>query len=73
MAKFEEVSYVSLTTGDFDILIHATFQSNEEVVAFKGQKMSKISGVREIRAHYVLKLFKQGNRIMPFDAQPQTS
>jgi DNA-binding Lrp family transcriptional regulator len=69
IAKLEEVNYVGVTSGDFDVLIHAVFQSNEEVLQFVSHKLPHIGGVRESQTSYVMKVAKRTNRWIPVEDQ----
>jgi Lrp/AsnC family transcriptional regulator, regulator for asnA, asnC and gidA len=59
LASFEEVTYVSFTTGEFDILMVAALRSQEELFNFLTLKLGRIEGVRRIRTNQVLKAVKR--------------
>jgi Lrp/AsnC family transcriptional regulator for asnA, asnC and gidA len=59
LAEFEEVTYVSFTTGEFDILMVAAMRSQEELFNFLTVKLGRIEGIRRIRTNQVLKAVKR--------------
>ena len=59
LAEFEEVTYVSFTTGEFDILMVAALRSQEELFNFLTVKLGRIEGIRRIRTNQVLKAVKR--------------
>jgi Lrp/AsnC family transcriptional regulator for asnA, asnC and gidA len=59
LAEFEEVTYISFTTGEFDILMVAALRSQEELFNFLTVKLGRIEGIRRIRTNQVLKAVKR--------------
>jgi Lrp/AsnC family transcriptional regulator, regulator for asnA, asnC and gidA len=59
LAELEEVTYVSFTTGEFDILMVAALRSQEELFNFLTIKLGRIEGIRRIRTNQVLKTVKR--------------
>ena len=59
IAELDEVTYVSFTTGEFDILMVAALRSQEELFNFLTIKLGRIEGIRRIRTNQVLKTVKR--------------
>jgi Lrp/AsnC family transcriptional regulator for asnA, asnC and gidA len=59
IAELDEVTYVSFTTGEFDILMVAALRSQEELFNFLTIKLGRINGIRRIRTNQVLKTVKR--------------
>jgi Lrp/AsnC family transcriptional regulator, regulator for asnA, asnC and gidA len=59
LAEFDEVTYVSYTTGEFDILMVAALRNQEELFNFLTNKIGRIEGIRRIRTNQVLKAVKR--------------
>jgi len=47
LVKFPEISYVSSTTGRFDIIIFACFASHHDLAMFLQNQLGKMEGVRD--------------------------
>lgn len=67
LARFEQVEYVGLLTGDFDILVRALFRSTDEVYDFVAHKLAAIDGVVSSHTAYVLKVVKRSRFLFPID------
>ncbi|CAN5197617.1 hypothetical protein BH10PSE7_BH10PSE7_13400 [soil metagenome] len=65
LAKAPEVYFVSITTGNYDILIGAVFRSNDELLEFMTEKLPRIRGIERTRTATVLDVVK---RFLTFDA-----
>lgn len=65
LAEVPEVYFVSITTGNYDILIGAVFRSNDELLSFMTEKLTQISGIERTRTATVLDVVK---RFLTFDA-----
>jgi Lrp/AsnC family transcriptional regulator for asnA, asnC and gidA len=59
LAEMEEVTYVSYTTGEFDLLMVAALRNQEELFNFLTTKLGAIKGIRRIRTNQVLKTVKR--------------
>jgi Lrp/AsnC family transcriptional regulator for asnA, asnC and gidA len=60
LARLEEVSWVSVTTGAFDIFAWATLQSAEALGIFLRTKVGAIPGVRRTETFVNLSVKKRG-------------
>ena len=47
LVKFSEVTYVSATTGRFDIIVFASFASHHDLAVFLQKQLGKLEGVRD--------------------------
>jgi Lrp/AsnC family transcriptional regulator for asnA, asnC and gidA len=59
LAALNEVDYVVVTTGRFDILIEAVAEDNEGLLAFLNDTLQRIGGVRDTETFTYLRLVKQ--------------
>jgi Lrp/AsnC family transcriptional regulator, regulator for asnA, asnC and gidA len=71
LARYEEVNYVGLMTGSFDLLVHAHFASNEEVFDFIRERIASIAGVNEFQTLHVLNVIKRANRWIPIECEDE--
>ena len=56
--KFNEVGYVVLCTGPYDILIEVGCRDNDELLNFISSKLAKVKGVRETETFLYLRIVK---------------
>ncbi len=59
LAQMEEVRYVGITTGTYDLIIATLFKSNEDLLQFVTTKLGRIPGVRSTQTSHVLKVLKR--------------
>ena len=59
LAQMEEVRYVGVTTGAYELIIAALFRSNDELLQFVTTKLGRIPGVRSAQTSHVLKVLKR--------------
>ena len=71
LAEFSEVTYVSYTTGLYDLMMVCAFTSEEEMFHFFTEKMAKIEGIRHISSSHVLKAIKRTFRYDQFLAEEE--
>lgn len=65
LAQNSEVSYVGIVTGDFDLIVHAHFRTNDEVLAFIREKIGRTDGIAGIQTLYTMKVLKRSYSWMP--------
>lgn len=53
-----ELRFIGLTLGSFDVMVEAWFRSNDDLLAFMSDKLSRIDGIRRVESWQVLKLAK---------------
>lgn len=59
IAEMDEVNWVSITTGSFDVFAWATLKSSEELSTFLRTKVGMISGVRKMETFINLAIKKR--------------
>jgi Lrp/AsnC family transcriptional regulator for asnA, asnC and gidA len=59
LAALDEVDYVVITAGRFDILIEAVAEDNEALLSFLNDRLQQIDGVRDTETFTYLRLVKQ--------------
>ena len=59
LSHMEEVRYVGVTTGTYDLMIAALFRSNEELLQFVTEKLGTLPGVKSTQTSHVLKVLKR--------------
>ena len=66
LAECPEVTYLSYTTGPYDLMMVTAFATDEEMFYFLTEKLPKIKGVRHISSSHVLKAIKRSFRYDQF-------
>ncbi|MCI0440059.1 MAG: Lrp/AsnC family transcriptional regulator [Chloroflexi bacterium] len=59
ISRLDEINWVSVTTGSFDIFAWATLRGSEELSAFLRQKVGTIPGVRRLETFVNLGIRKR--------------
>ncbi len=59
LADLDETTYVSYTTGEYDLILVAAFASDEELFHFLTEKIPAIPGIRRVRTNHVLRTIKR--------------
>lgn len=59
LAQMEEVRYLGLTTGTYDILASASFHSTEELYRFVTERLNLTPGIWRTQTSQVLKVWKR--------------
>ncbi len=59
LADLEETTYVSYTTGEYDLVIVAVLRSQRDLFQFLTERLPTIEGIRRIRTNQVLKAIKR--------------
>ena len=59
LSALNEVDYVVITAGRFDILIEAVAEDNEALLRFLNDRLQRIEGVRDTETFTYLRLVKQ--------------
>lgn len=66
LSECSEVTYLSYTTGPFDLIMVSAFSNEEEMFYFLTERVAKIRGIRRISSNHVLKAVKQTFRYDQF-------
>jgi len=59
LTKFDEVVYIVVVSGRFDIWIEVFCSDHEDLLAFMTEKLAKVDGVRETESFMHLKIVKE--------------
>jgi DNA-binding Lrp family transcriptional regulator len=51
VARFDQVSYVAIATGDHDLSVQVLARDNEELFEFVTEHLGRIPGVRRTQTH----------------------
>jgi Lrp/AsnC family transcriptional regulator, regulator for asnA, asnC and gidA len=58
VALFPEVSYVVLSTGDFDLLVEVIMENNDELAGFLQEKLHRVKGITRTETFILLHVYK---------------
>lgn len=58
IARFDEVSYLVLTAGSFDLLVEVFARDNEHFTHFLTKKLHLVEGVRRTESFFILRSYK---------------
>ncbi len=61
ISAFEEVIYLILCTGSFDMLAEVVCQDNDHFLRFLTEKLYKIPGVQQAETYMYLRVYKQND------------
>ncbi len=59
IANFDEVSYLVMVSGEFDLIVEVVCQDREHLADFINQKLRRIPGVGRTQTFITLKTFKK--------------
>lgn len=62
IAAFEEVSYLVMTAGSFDLLVEVFTRDNEHFTHFLTRKLHQVEGVRRTETFFILRSYKLASR-----------
>jgi Lrp/AsnC family transcriptional regulator for asnA, asnC and gidA len=68
IAKFEEVSYLIMVSGEFDLIVEVMCQDRESLAKFLNQKLRQVPGITRTQTYLILRTFK-----MAYGARPTIS
>lgn len=58
ITDYREVRYVGLSTGQFDVIIEAFFEDQEQMLEFVTRKLGRLDGVSDVETSVILKVAK---------------
>jgi Lrp/AsnC family transcriptional regulator for asnA, asnC and gidA len=61
ISAFDEVIYLIITTGSFDLLAEVVCRDNDHLLSFLTEKLYKVQGVQQAEAYMYLRVCKQNN------------
>jgi DNA-binding Lrp family transcriptional regulator len=67
MAKFPQVTDVTLVSGTFDLVLTVVGDNLQEVADFIATKLAPMAGIRHHSTHFVLKKYKESGFILDSD------
>jgi len=77
IADFDEVIYLIICAGSFDLLAEVVCRDNDHLLSFLTDKLYKVSGVQQTETFMYLRVVKQNNwaflsqaRVLPGQVQP---
>jgi len=70
IARLPEVCTIHLTTGGSELLVHACFRSNDDLLRFMTQQIGPIPGIRRTTTSHVLRTIKDGSEWILPSASP---
>ena len=59
LIQFDEVVYIVVVSGRFDIMVEVFCRDHEDLLTFLTEKLSKVDGVRETESFMHLKIVKE--------------
>ena len=59
LTKFDEVVYIVVVSGRYDIMIEVFCRDHEDMLKFMTEKLAKVDGVRETESFMHLKIVKE--------------
>jgi Lrp/AsnC family transcriptional regulator for asnA, asnC and gidA len=68
IAEFEEVSYLIMVSGEFDLIVEVMCQDRESLAKFLNQKLRQVPGITRTQTYLILRTFK-----MAYGASPTIS
>src|SRR6266446_4311796 len=61
IAEFEEVIYLIICAGSFDLLAEVVCRDNDHLLSFLTEKLYKVQGVQQTETYMYLRVCKQNN------------
>jgi len=68
ISRFEEVSYLIMVSGEFDLIVEVMCQDRESLAEFLNQKLRQVPGITRTQTYLILRTFK-----MAYGARPTIS
>jgi Lrp/AsnC family transcriptional regulator, regulator for asnA, asnC and gidA len=59
LIKFDEVVYIVVVSGRYDIMVEVFCRDHEDLLSFMTEKLAKVDGVRETESFMYLKIVKE--------------
>ncbi len=70
LSELPEIYFVAVTTGGYDMIVSASFRSNEEFLEFVSTKLSRIPGIIRTANYSLLKIYKREMNVLPPPINP---
>jgi len=68
IAAFDEVSYLVMVSGEFDLFVEVMCKDREALAQFLNQKLRQVPGILRTQTYFILSTFK-----MAYGARPNLS
>ena len=65
MAQFPEVSYLVMSSGEYDLIVEVLCRDREHLASFLNEKLRQVEGVQRTQTFMILRTFK-----MAYSAEP---
>lgn len=62
IASFDEVSYLVMTSGTFDLLVEVLCKGTDHLASFLSDKLLRVEGVQRTETFYILRTYKLSYR-----------
>ena len=59
VAEWDEVTYVGLATENSNMILEASFRSDDELASFLTERVGKLEGVKDIETYRILRVIKR--------------
>ena len=59
VAEWEEVTYVGLATENSDMIMEASFRSDDELSVFLTERVGNLEGVKDVKTYRILRVIKR--------------
>lgn len=61
IAELEEVGYMVMTSGQFDLLLEVLCRDRDHLAEFLNQKLGKIPGLIRTQTHFILRVYRRSH------------
>ncbi len=65
LTNIPEIYFVAVITGGYEIMVSASFRSNDEFLRFITERLSAIPGITRTVTYNVLKIYKRQMNVLP--------
>ena len=61
IARFPEVSYLVMISGEYDLMVEVLCQDREDLASFLNQKLRQVEGILQTKSFMILRTFKMAH------------
>jgi Lrp/AsnC family transcriptional regulator for asnA, asnC and gidA len=72
IANFEEVSYLVLVSGEYDLIVEVLCRDREDLARFLNEKLRRVRGVVRTQTFTILRTYKMAYGAMPVLTPPES-
>lgn len=69
IAKFPEVSYLIMVSGEFDLLVEVLCRDREHLASFLNDKILRVPGINHSQTSMILRTYKMAYGALPYVVQ----